>query len=114
MTDTLEPSVKPAVFPAVDVEAALRKELITAAKSAAELEGVSFPADPKAQAAASIQIDSLVVVQTLVAAEKPISFELRDHLVRAGGYTSVDEALGHLMPRIEKEWTKRKGKGDKS
>jgi|ERR1700681_4357446 hypothetical protein len=114
MADTLEPSVKPAVFPAMDVETALRKELITAAKSAAELEGVAFPVDPKAQAAASIQIDSLVVVQTLVAAEKPIGFELRDHLVRAGGYTSVDEALGHLMPRIEKEWTKRIGKGDKS
>jgi hypothetical protein len=113
MTDTLVPSVKPAVFPAADVEIALRKELLAAAESAAALEGISFPTDPKAQAAASIQIDSLVVVQTLVAAEKPLGIELRDHVVRAGGYTSVDEAIGHLLPRIEKEWIKKKGKGDK-
>jgi hypothetical protein len=114
MTDTLVPNTKVEVFPATAVEAALRQELLAAAKSAAELEGVSFPADPKTQAATSIQIDSLVVVQTLVAAETPLGFELKDHVVRAGGYTSVGEALGHLMPRIEKEWTKRKGKGGKS
>src|ERR1700681_53106 len=114
MVDTLVPDTKPAVFPVLDVETALRNELLAAAKSAAELDGVSFPTDLNAQVAASIQIDSLVVVQTLVAAEKPLGFELKDHVVRAGGYTSVGEALGHLMPRIEKEWTKRIGKGDKS
>ncbi len=29
--------------------------------------------------------------------------------VRAGGYVSVESALGQLLPRIEKEWMKRKG-----
>ena len=79
MVDTLVPDTKPAVFPVLDVETALRNELLAAAKSAAELDGVSFPTDLNAQVAASIQIDSLVVVQTLVAAEKPLGFEPRPY-----------------------------------
>jgi hypothetical protein len=114
MTETLIPSTKPAAFPTASIEATLRKELVVAAMSAAEFEGVTFPTEPKAQASASIQIDSLVVVGILAAVEKPLGFELKDHVVRAGGYTSIDEAVGHLMPRIEKEWAKKKGKGDKS
>jgi hypothetical protein len=29
--------------------------------------------------------------------------------VQAGGYASVESALEHLIPRIEKVWIKRKG-----
>jgi hypothetical protein len=114
MTDTTTSGSAAVAFPLGKVQARLRSELLAAAKSAAELEGIAFPADVKAQASATIQIDSLVVVGLLCNVEPPLGFELRDHLVRAGGYTSVDEAVGHLLPRIEKEWNKRKGKGSTS
>jgi hypothetical protein len=54
-------------------------------------------------------VDSLVVVSILCAVEPIVGFELPESVVRAGGYTSVDSALGQLLPRLEKEWMKKKG-----
>ena len=48
----------------------------------------------------------LDVVSLLCDIEPIIGFELKDHLVRAGGYNSVNQAMEHLMPRIEKAWDK--------
>ena len=62
--------------------------------------------------AMSVPLDSLSVVDTLCAIEPVVGFELRESLVRTGGYNSIDEALGHLLPRIEKVWVK-KTKGTK-
>jgi hypothetical protein len=101
----------PAAFPAGEVEACLRSELLHAVTSAATLKGIQIPGDGAAQSAMPIQIDSLVVVELLCAVDPILKLELKDSVVRAGGYHSVNEALVHLMPRIEKEWQKRKGKG---
>ena len=57
-----------------------------------------------------IGIDSLIVVELLITVEPILGFDLKDGVVREGGYASVDKAMGHLLPRIEREWTKRKGK----
>ncbi len=98
-----------AAFPAAKVEACLRDELVAAAAIEAELHGTPWPADAAAQGGVSIHVDSLVVVGILCAVEPALGFELREGVVRAGGYRSVDQALGHLMPGIEQEWHKRKG-----
>lgn len=104
--------LKPAdAFPKAEVEASLRKELIAAAKMEAELRGASWPADAAAQGAVSLRMDSLVVVRTLCAVEPVLGFELSGLVVRAGGYKSVDQAVGHLIPGLEGEWHKRKGRG---
>ncbi len=102
---------KPAVaaFPAAEVEAALRTELLQTIETEAAIQGIALPTDAAGQAAASIQIDSLVVVDIILAVEPLVDFELPDSVVRAGGYRSVNEAIGHLMPGIAKEWQKRKG-----
>jgi hypothetical protein len=50
-----------------------------------------------------------VVVDILCAVEPIVVFELPDSVVRAGGYRSVENVLGQLLPRIEKLWMKRKG-----
>ena len=96
-------------FPAADIEACLREELLEALRDEAGLRGLPVPAWAAAAASMMIEMDSLVVVDLLCAVEPVLGFELREGLVRAGGYGSVDEAVAHLMPRIEREWTRRKG-----
>jgi hypothetical protein len=87
----------------------LRAELIEAAKIEASIRGIALPAAPDQIAKAPVQVDSLVVVSILCTVEPIVGFEIPDSVVRAGGYVSVESALGQLLPRIEKEWMKRKG-----
>ncbi len=102
-----------AVFPKAAIEAKLRDALLESAKSDASLKGVQLPSDLAGQAAASIHLDSLDVVNLLCDVEPIVGFELKDSLVRAGGYNSVNQAMEHLMPRIEKAWEKNGNKGGK-
>jgi acyl carrier protein len=96
-------------FPLAAIESCLHAELIEAIKLEASIKGVSIPATPAQIAKTSFQIDSLVVVDILCAVEPIVGFELPDSVVRAGGYRSVENVLGQLLPRIEKLWMKRKG-----
>lgn len=101
-------------FPGAAVEASLRAELLSAAQSIAALYGEAMPAGVAQQSSMSIQLDSLAVVDLLCSVEPVLGgMQLKDHIVKAGGYNSIDEAVGHLMPRIEKEWTKHKNKAGK-
>lgn len=111
MVDTLlaPPPVKASPFPLSAVESKLRDELLEAIKIEASIKGITLPSDPSQMAKAAVQVDSLVVVAILCAVEPIIGFELSEDVVRAGGYKSVEGALGHLLPRLEKEWTKKKG-----
>ena len=110
MTITLAPKVAAvAVFPANAVDICLRNELYEAAKAEATIRGISLPSTPAEIAKAPIPVDSLVVVSILCAVEPIVGFELPEHVVRAGGYTSIDNALEHLLPRIEAQWNKRNG-----
>jgi len=97
------------VFPMAAVEAGLRGELIEAAKIEASIRGIALPVAADQIARAAVQVDSLVVVSILCSVEPIVGFELPESVVRTGGYASVESALGHLLPRIEKEWMKRKG-----
>ena len=110
--DTVPEALKSAtkVFPKAEVEAQLANELIEAAKVEAEIREIDVPATPAGQRAMQIGIDSLIVVELLITVEPILGFELKDGVVREGGYASVDKAMEHLLPRIEREWTKRKGK----
>lgn len=98
-----------AAFPIAAVEACLRDELIETVKAEAAVKGVTLPAATAQVAKTAFQVDSLVVVSILCAVEPIVGFELPESVVRAGGYTSVESALEHLLPRIEKQWIKRKG-----
>lgn len=98
-----------AAFPQAAVEKCLRDELIEAIKAEASIKCIALPSVTADIVKTSFQVDSLVVVSILCAVEPIIGFELRDSVVRAGGYGSVESALEHLLPRIEKTWTKRNG-----
>jgi hypothetical protein len=112
-TETLlVPSSNPA-FPAAAVEAKLRERLIDLVDGTASMTGITLSNDLAAKCKAVIQIDSLDVVDVLCAVERVVGHELKDSIVRAGGYQSIEEALGHVMPRIEKSWNKHQEKGSK-
>ena len=108
---TITKPVTTAAFPAASVEVRLRDDLLKSVVSDAALKGIALPADAKGQSGASIQIDSLVVVSVLCAVEPLLGFELKDSVVRAGGYGSVNQAIEQIMPRIEKAWQKHGNKG---
>jgi acyl carrier protein len=111
--DTITKPETTTTFPKVAVEAKLRDALLESAKSDALLKEIALPADPVGQAAATVRLDSLDVVSLLCEIEPIVGFELKDHLVRAGGYNSVNQAMDHLMPRIETAWEKNGNKGGK-
>ena len=106
---TLAPPPPPLLFPKSAVEADLRGELIEAVKIEASIRGIVLPTVLGQIAKAAVQIDSLVVVSILCNVEPILGFELPHSVVPAGGFDSVESALEHLLPRIEKEWIKRKG-----
>lgn len=96
-------------FPASEVESRLRAELVEAAKQETSLRTGDNPPVETDWASRPIDIDSLIVVEILATVEPILGFELREGIVQAGGYSSVDEATAHLLPRIERAWEKKKG-----
>ncbi len=108
-TTLAPPSSKIAPFPVAAVEAKLRDELIEVVKMEASIRGISLSSAPAQISKASVHVDSLVVVSILCAIEPIVGFELPESVVRGGGYVSAESALGQLLPRLEKEWVKRKG-----
>jgi len=111
--DTIVKPTPSKVFPKAGVEAKLRDLLLDAATADAQLKGIALPADKPGKYAASIRLDSLGVVDLLCGLEPVVGFELKEGLVKAGGYKSINDAVGHLMPRIETAWTKHGSAGGK-
>lgn len=96
-------------FPKNDVIAALVAELIEVAKAEAQVRGIALPPDNAKIITAAVPMDSLSVVDTLCALEPVVGFELRESIVRTGGYSSIEAALDHLVPKIERVWVRKKG-----
>lgn len=97
-------------FPIDEVTKALVNELLLIAADEAEVRGIVLPGDRPGMMAAAIPMDSLTVVATLVVVEKHLGFELKESIVRTGGYDSVKAALDHLVPRIQVAWGMHKAK----
>jgi acyl carrier protein len=96
-------------FPAAEIRACLQEELINIVESRAGLLGQPLPSTPAAIVTAQFRIDSLDVVEILCKIDELVGFDVPQSVVRAGGYDAIDKALHHLMPRIEKVWSKQKG-----
>jgi hypothetical protein len=58
---------------------------------------------------ASVYVDSLMTVDVVCTVEPVIGFELPQHVVKTGGYNSIESAVAHVLGRIEREWNKRHG-----
>lgn len=113
IADTLLKSETAVGFPLTAVESKLREELLGVAESAATMHSITLPSDPAAQCAAAIQLDSLAVVDVLLSVEGIVGCTLKDHIVKAGGYSSINSAIEHLTPRIKSAWEKHAAKGSK-
>jgi hypothetical protein len=98
-----------AVFPKAKVIAALTAELIEVARSEAQVRGIALPPENPKIIQAAVPMDSLSIVDTLCAIEPVVGFELRESIVRTGGYDSIEAALDHLIPKIERAWIRKKG-----
>lgn len=98
-----------ATFPASSIEATLRADLVDAIKNEAAMKGIVLPSSIAAISSMPVPVDSLVVVSILCNVEPTIGFLLPDKVVKSGGYSSVDEAVQHLLPKIEDRWKKHKG-----
>ena len=96
-------------YPSTAVAQCLHDELLEVVKAEALIKGIALPSFPAQIVKAAVSVDSLVVVSILCAIEPIVGFELPEHVVRTGGYGSVESALGHLLPGIEAQWNKKKG-----
>lgn len=112
-TDAAERTSTTKTFAKAEVEARLRDLLVEAVTSDAQLKSIALPSDARAKSAATIHIDSLGVVDLLCGVEGVAGVQLKESLVKAGGYYSINEAVEHLMPRIEKAWAKNESGGKK-
>lgn len=92
-------------FPLRAVSEALLAELAILAEGEATIQGIELPKDPTALRSAYIRLDSLTVVAITCALDDIVGFEPKD-IVKAGGYDSINAAMAHLMPRIERAWAK--------
>lgn len=97
-------------FPSNNVARALIDELLHVAAAEAQFRGIALPVGRPGMMAAAVPMDSLSVVATLIAVEVVVGFELRGSIVCTGGYTSVQAAVDHLLPRIRIAWDRKKGR----
>jgi|SRR5712664_609979 len=104
----LSRSLSPLVvaFPVDAITNCLRDELSQIARDDAVLTGRVLPAEQSALSHTSVELDSLRVVSILCRLDELVGFEVKDVVVKHGGYGSIDGALRHLLPRIQKEWDK--------
>lgn len=105
----IKDKVKALGFPRQALEAILRDELMGVAEAEADMNGFTLPKEPAVAAVAPVPMDSLVVVEILCSVEDVLGFQPKDATVRTGGYNSVQDALDHMMPRLEKQWQKKQG-----
>lgn len=109
MAADVDEKPKAKVFPLAEVGACLMAELTELAQSEAQVRGIEAPKASPALLKMAIPLDSLSVVAILCAVEPILGFELKDHVVKTGGYACIEAALDHMMPRIKKAWVKKNG-----
>ena len=93
-------------FPKMEIEAAIRDGVDAIRGDQAILQGANGGSAGRAGVGPQPEVDSLVVVAVLCELEGLVPFVLPESLVRCGGYDSVDEAVNHLMPQLQKRWRK--------
>ncbi|MGE0281378.1 MAG: hypothetical protein AB7P20_12315 [Rhizobiaceae bacterium] len=111
MSTDLSPKtkIKP-TFPAAEIHACLKEELIHIVESRAGILGQTLPKAPAAIVTTPFPIDSLDVVEILCKIDELVGSNVPQSVVQAGGYDAIDKAIEHLMPRIEAAWTKQNGR----
>jgi hypothetical protein len=104
---TTSPLQTAATFPQVEVENRLREHLTALVRQQANVKGQALPTERNVLLTAAVDIDSLGVVEILCVLDDVLEPVLVDEsVVRAGGYSSIQEAVSDLVPKIENRWRK--------
>lgn len=93
-------------YPKNDIAHALRGELIAAVRDMAARKGQALPPNDGDLVVLGVEIDSLTAVEILCVLDDLLPFMVGESVVRAGGYGSINEAVTHVVGRVEKEWGK--------
>lgn len=96
-------------FPKAAVEKSLVEGLVEAIAAEAAIRGYAVPAEHAALVKAAVHVDSLLTVDIVCAVEPIIGMKLPQHVVKTGGYSSIEAAVAHVLPRIERHWNKKHG-----
>jgi hypothetical protein len=105
MATTTKPpakTIKP--YPADAVADCLRDEFVKAVRDEAARSGQVLPENDDDLVGLPVEIDSLTAVENLCALDDILPFQVDESVVRAGGYDSVNEAINHIVGRIEGKW----------
>ena len=98
-------------YPAADVAAVLRHELLAAIRRRFRRKGTPLPKKDDEVVIMTIEIDSLTVVELLSSLDDVLPFEVTESVVKAGGYNSIEAAVRHVTGRVESKWNKHHGGG---
>ena len=98
-----------AAFPMKAVLDALTQELLGVAQSEAQVRGIKLPTAQGSALKSAVPMDSLTVVDALCVLDVVVGFQLKESIVRMGGYDSVEAALQNMIPKIEKAWLRKQG-----
>jgi hypothetical protein len=99
-------------YPAVDVAAVLREELVGAMRRRFRRKGIPLPKGDHEVVALTVEIDSLTVVELLSSLDDVLPFQVTESVVKAGGYGSIAQAVKHVTSRVESKWNKHHGGGE--
>jgi hypothetical protein len=106
---TLTKAPAKTAFPKAAVEKALIEGLVDAIAAEAAIRGYVVPPTPAALVKAAVHVDSLLTVDIVCTVEPIIGMKLPQHVVKTGGYASIEAAIAHVLPRIERQWNKKHG-----
>jgi hypothetical protein len=109
MATTVKTPATKTAFPKAAVEKALLDGLVDGVTNEAMIKNYKIPEKVSDLIKASVYVDSLMTVDVLCNIEPVIGFELPQHVVKTGGYRSIESAVQHVLGRIEREWNKRHG-----
>ena len=98
-------------YPAAEVAAVLRHELLGAVRRRYRRKGLPLPTQDDEVIIMVIEIDSLTVVELLSSLDDIIPFEVTESVVKAGGYQSIEAAVKHVTGCVESKWNKHHGGG---
>jgi hypothetical protein len=96
-------------YPAGDVAAVLRHELLGTIRRRYRRKGTPLPLNDDEVVIMTIEIDSLTVVELLSSLDDILPFEVTESVVKAGGYNSIAAGVKHVTGRVETKWNKHYG-----
>lgn len=93
-------------YPASIAAATIRNELLRAVRAQLHRKGQTVPTADDELTIMAVEIDSLTVVELLACLDDILPFKVTESVVKAGGYGAIEDAVKHVVGRIQSKWSK--------